>query len=159
MTSAPSSLPATDEPLHGCVRCGARIPVSQAMCERCNPLGLKEPAASQAHGIVFLGIGIAVVILAVVARLAVAGIGPFRSEVAGVAADPAGLRITISVTNDGENAGSTTCRVGDPQIRGIGPETAYVDSPIVQPGETLTFDAVVTTLGTTVIPLTADCDT
>jgi len=159
MSSAHTSLPATDEPLHGCVRCGARIPVSQSMCERCNPLGLKEPAASQAHGIVFLGIGIAVVILAVVARLAVAGIGPFRSEVAGVVADPAGLRISITVTNDGENAGSTTCRVGDPEIRGIGPETAFVDSPIVQPGETLTFDAVVTTLGTTVIPLTADCDT
>ena len=74
-------------------------------------------------------------------------------------ADPAGLRISITVTNDGESAGSTTCRVGDPEIRGIGPETAFVDSPVVQPGETLTFEAVVTTLGTTVRPLTVDCDT
>jgi predicted nucleic acid-binding Zn ribbon protein len=158
MISATTSVPA-DEQLHGCVRCGARIPLSESMCERCNPLGLKAPAASQAHGTVFLGIAIAVVIMAVLARLAVAGIGPFRTEVAGVEAYPAGLRISISVTNDGTNAGSTTCRVGDPRIRGIGPETAYVTSPVVGPGETVTFQAVVASLGTTVIPLTADCDT
>ncbi|HEX5826618.1 MAG TPA: hypothetical protein VFY23_03800, partial [Candidatus Limnocylindrales bacterium] len=64
MTPAPSALP-SPEPLHGCVRCGARIPVSQAMCEHCNPLGLKEPAASQAHGTVFVGIAVAVVLMAV----------------------------------------------------------------------------------------------
>lgn len=159
MSSAPSSLPAADEPLHGCVRCGARIPLDQAMCEGCNPLGLKQPATSQAHGTVFLGIGVAVVALAVLARLAVAGVGPFPSSVASVAPDPAGLRISITLTNEGENAGSTTCRVGDPEIRGIGPETAYIASPVVQPGETLTFDAVVTTFGTEVKPLTAVCDT
>ena len=76
MTPTPSVLPAaTEEPLHGCVRCGARIPMSEAMCERCNPLGLKQPSASQAHGTVFVGIAVAVVALAVIARLAVSGIG------------------------------------------------------------------------------------
>jgi predicted nucleic acid-binding Zn ribbon protein len=158
MTSAPTSLPA-DEQLHGCVRCGARIPLHESMCERCNPLGLKAPSASQAHGTVFVGIAIAVVIMAVLARLAVAGIGPFRTEVAGVAADPAGLRISITVTNNGTNAGSTTCRVGNPELRGIGPETAYVTSPVIGPGETVTFEALVTSLGTTVIPVSVDCDT
>ena len=89
MTPTPSVLPAaTEEPLHGCVRCGARIPMSEAMCERCNPLGLKQPSASQAHGTVFVGIAVAVVALAVIARLAVSGIGPFKGEVAGVEADP-----------------------------------------------------------------------
>lgn len=158
MTPALSSLP-VDEPLHGCVRCGARIPIDVSMCERCNPLGLKAPAASQAHGTVFLGIAIAVVVMAVVARAAVVGIGPFRTEVAGIVADPEGLRISITVTNDGSSAGSTTCRVGDPAIRGIGPETAYVTSPIVGPGETVTFEAVVDSLGTTVRPLSAECET
>ena len=47
--------PAT-EPTHGCVRCGAPVPIADGMCERCNPLGLKQPAASQAHGTVVLGI-------------------------------------------------------------------------------------------------------
>jgi hypothetical protein len=158
MTSTPTPLPA-QEPLHGCVRCGARIPVSQAMCERCNPLGLKEPAPSQAHATVFIGIIGAVVLLAIVARLAISGVGPFAGAISGVTGAPGGLRVTLSVTNTGSGAGSTTCRIGDPTIPGIGPETAFVASPIVQPGETVTFDAVVRSLGTTVKPLSADCDT
>jgi predicted nucleic acid-binding Zn ribbon protein len=160
MTPTPSVLPtATEEPLHGCVRCGARIPVSQAMCERCNPLGLKQPSASQAHGTVVLGIGVAIVLLAVLARLAVSGVGPFAGGIVGVDPAPGGLLVTISVTNDGSSAGSTTCRVGDPEISGIGPETAFVTSPVVQPGESATFRVRISTLGTTVKPLTVDCDT
>jgi predicted nucleic acid-binding Zn ribbon protein len=158
MTAAPTPLPA-QEPLHGCVRCGARIPVSQAMCEQCNPLGLKEPAPSQAHATVFIGVIAAVVLLAIVARLTISGVGPFEGGVTAVTAAPAGLRVSLTVTNTGSGAGSTTCRIGDPAIPGIGPETAYVTSPVVQPGETLAFEAVVASLGTTVRPLSADCDT
>ncbi len=143
--------------MHGCVRCGARIPISESMCERCNPLGLKAPSASQAHGTVFLGIGLAVILMAVVARLALMGIGPFTSSVAAVVADPAGLRVTISVTNKGSSAGSTTCRIDDPTILGIGPEAAFVQSPVVEPGKTISFDAVVASLGSTPKELTADC--
>jgi ribosomal protein L40E len=160
MTPSPTTIAsASEEPLHGCVRCGARIPLSEAMCERCNPLGLKQPSASQAHGTVFVGIAVAVVALAVFARVVTMGIGPFRGEVAGVAADPGGLKVTITVSNGGSNAGSTTCRVGDPDIPGIGPEAAFVTSPVVEPGQSVTFSAVVASLGTTVKPLTVDCDT
>jgi hypothetical protein len=129
------------------------------MCERCNPLGLKEPAPSQAHATVFIGIIAAVVLLAVVARLTLTGVGPFDGTITDVSAAPGGLRVFLTVTNTGSGAGSTTCRISDPSIRGIGPETAFVGSPIVQPGETLSFEAVVASLGTTVKPLTADCDT
>ena len=158
MTSAPTPMPA-QEPLHGCVRCGARIPVSQAMCEQCNPLGLKEPAPSQAHATVFIGIIAGVVLLAVVAKLAISSVGPFQGTITGVRSAPAGLRLSLTVTNSGSSAGSTTCRIGDPSVPGIGPETAFVSSPIVQPGQTLSFEAVVASLGTTVKPLSADCDT
>ena len=129
------------------------------MCERCNPLGLKEPAPSQAHATVFIGIIAGVVLLAVVAKLAVSSVGPFAGAITDVAAAPGGLRVSLTVTNSGSSAGSTTCRIGDPSIRGIGPETAFVASPIVQPGQTLSFEAVVASLGTTVKPLSADCDT
>ena len=145
------------EPTHGCVRCGARIPLSESMCERCNPLGLKAPAASQAHATVFLGIGIAAVIMAVVARFLIANVGPFSAAIAAVESDPSGLRVTISITNAGSSAGRTTCRVGDPTIRGIGPETAYVQSPMVEGGTTASFEAVVVSLGTTPRVLTVDC--
>ena len=95
-TPTPAAAPAPSEPMHGCVRCGARIPISESMCERCNPLGLKAPAASQAHGTAILGVAVAVVILAVIARIAVAGIGPWTSSLVSVGPDPAGLRVTIT---------------------------------------------------------------
>ena len=48
--------------MQACVRCGAPVSLQTALCERCNPLGLAQPAASQAHGTVFLGIGAAVLL-------------------------------------------------------------------------------------------------
>lgn len=127
------------------------------MCERCNPLGLKAPAASQAHGIVFLGIGAAVLIMAVVARMLIADVGPFSSSVAGVVADPAGLRVSISLTNAGSSAGTTTCRIDDPSLGGIGPEAVFIESPKVPGRGTITFDVAVGGFGTAPRPLTADC--
>ncbi len=143
---------------HGCVRCGARIPLAESMCERCNPLGLRAPAASQAHGTVFVGIVAAVLIMAAVARLSISGIGPFRSEVTNVVADPAGLKVTVSVTNSGTAPGSTTCRIDDPSLGGIGPEAAFVESPRVEPGSTVVFDVVVASLGREPKTLNADCE-
>ena len=165
-TTAPRPTPAApgptaptlaSEPVHGCVRCGARIPVSESMCERCNPLGLKPPAASQAHGTVFLAIGLAVVALAIGARLAVAGVGPFSGDVTNVAAASDGLRVTLAITNEGTSSSRTTCRVDDPAIRGIGPEAAYVQTPRIDGGATVTFDTVVTSLGTEPRPLSVAC--
>ncbi len=153
-----SSDPATPVLTHGCVRCGARIPLAESMCERCNPLGLRAPSASQAHGTVFVGIVVAVLIMAVVASLSISGIGPFRSEVVNVVADAAGLKVTVSVTNGGTAAGSTTCRIDDPSRGGIGPEAAYVESPRVEPGSTVVFDVLVGSLGTEPKPLNADCE-
>ena len=157
-TPTPATAPVPSEPMHGCVRCGARIPISESMCENCNPLGLKAPAASQAHGTAILGVAVAVVVLAVLARLAVSGIGPFPSGLVDVGADPAGLRLTISITNGGSSPSAATCRIGDPDLSGVGPETAFVQSPVVQPGATVQFEAVVTSLGTVPRPLTVDCD-
>jgi hypothetical protein len=141
---------------HGCVRCGAPVPLAEAMCERCNPLGLPQPAASQVHGTVFLGVGIAVVVLALLANIAVSGIGPFLSSVGSVVAVDGGLRITLSVSNEGSRAGSTTCRVHDLE-GGLGPDTAFVQTPRIEPGATLTFDITTTALGDMPRPLVAEC--
>ncbi len=105
MTSEPTPLTAPTEPMHGCVRCGARIPTSESMCERCNPLGLKSPAASQAHGTALVGIVLFVVVMAVAGRLLIANVGPFRAAVSSVEADTAGLKVTISITNQGSSGG------------------------------------------------------
>jgi hypothetical protein len=127
------------------------------MCERCNPLGLKSPAASQAHGIAILGVGVAIVVLAVLARFVIADVGPFSGSVTGVVADPDGLRVTIGVSNAGSSAGSVTCRIDDPALGGIGPGAVFVQSPQVPGAGSATFDVVVGTFGDTPIPLTADC--
>ena len=156
LTPAPATQPAT-EPTHGCVRCGAPIPIEDGMCERCNPLGLKQPAASQAHGTVVLGIVVAVIVLFALAKISIHGVGPFQGVIGGVVSAPPGLAVTVTVTNEGTATGSTTCRIYDPTIQGIGPESTYADSPQVPPGQTVSFSKQVSTLGTVVRPLAVSC--
>lgn len=153
--AAPSPHPV--RPVHGCVRCGAEIPLDLSMCERCNPLGLPQPATSQAHGTIAIGLFVAVVVMAIVAKLAVSGVGPFTGSVTGVAAAPGGLAVTLTVTNQGTKAGSTSCRIFDPASPGLSDHPAIVLSPHVEPGATSSFSTLVTTLGATVRPLQADC--
>jgi predicted nucleic acid-binding Zn ribbon protein len=143
--------------MHACVRCGAPIPLDLSMCERCNPLGLEQPATSQAHGTIALGLFIGVVVLAIVAKLAVSGVGPFTGRVAGVEAVPGGLTVTLSVQNTGTKEGTTRCRVFDPASPGLTDHPAIVYSPRIGAGETATFDSLVTTLGTEARSLQAEC--
>lgn len=148
---------ATQQLSHGCVRCGRAVPIDIALCEDCNPLGLSQPASSQVHGTVFLAIGAAVVGLALLGRLVLAGIGPFTGSVVGVSATASGLDVTLTVTNEGSKAGSTTCRVYDPADVGIGPGDAYLLSPDVPAGQTMTFTKETAALGATLRPLAVDC--
>jgi hypothetical protein len=127
------------------------------MCERCNPLGLRQPSASQAHGTAIAGVFLAVVVLAVIARVATSGIGPFPADVGNVVADSDGLTVTISLTNQGTTTSATSCRLDDAGMRGIGPGAVVIQSPNVPPGQRLTFDTHVTTLGTTARPLSVTC--
>ena len=151
-----STPPATPTGLtHACARCGAPVPLDVGLCDQCNPLGLRDAASSQVHGTVFVGIGLAVVGLAVVAMLAVSGIGPFPAEV--VSVRPAGdaLAVSLRVTNQGSSTGSTTCRITDPAT--AGGKAVLVLSPRIAAGATITFDAQVTELGTDVRPLAVEC--
>lgn len=148
--------PTGGAPTHGCVRCGAPIPLDVAMCDRCNPLGLSQPASSQAHGTVFVGVVVAVIGLALLGQFLLAGIGPFTTELVTSAPDPRGVSVTLAVTNEGTRAGIATCRVFDPSL-GIGPETAFFQSPRVEPGQTVTFSRLVTELGTEPEGIAADC--
>ena len=135
--TAPGGPPAT----HPCARCGAPVGLEVGLCERCNPLGLKDSASSQVHGTVFLGVGLAITTLAIVAHLAVAGIGPFAARVTAMraGADAGTLVATIEVRNQGSASGSATCRLTDPQDpSALHATVAY--SPRVAGGATVTFD-------------------
>lgn len=132
------------------------MPIDVGLCERCNPLGLRDSSASQVHGIAIGGVVAFVAIMAIVARFALAGIGPFEGAVANVATDGTGLAVTLSVTNRGSNGGQTTCRVSDPADR-TGNLGGFMLSPQIQPGQAVTFTQRITALGATVRPLVAEC--
>ena len=138
VSPAPGELhPAT----HPCARCGAPVALDVGLSERCNPLGLKDSASSQVHGTVFLAIGASVVVLAILARLAVGGIGPFTASVTGVKAGASAGSVvaTIAVHNDGRTVGSATCRIVDPSDHAV-LNTLVVYSPRIEAGQTATWD-------------------
>lgn len=130
--------------------------LERALCDACNPLGLSQPASTQVHGIAFLGVGIAVLVLALLARLSLSGIGPFEGQLVDVKAAGQALAITLSVANAGDNAGQATCRVTDPAAR-FGGASAYILTPRIEPGSTLTFETEVSQLGATVRVLAIEC--
>ena len=152
-SAAPGGAP---ELTHACVRCGAPVAIDVGLCERCNPLGLRDSASSQMHGIAIGGVVLFVVLMAIVARFALAGIGPFAGTVDGVVPDGDGLAITLSVTNHGSSSGQTTCRVTDPADR-TGNVGGFMLSPQIGPGQSVTFTQRLTALGATVRPLLAEC--
>jgi hypothetical protein len=141
---------------HACVRCGAPVAIDVGLCERCNPLGLRDSASSQMHGIAIGGVVLFVVVMAIAARFVLAGVGPFDGAVAGVVPDGDGLAVTLSVTNNGSRGGQTTCRVTDPADR-TGNLGGFMLSPQVEPGGSITFTQRLTALGATVRPLVAEC--
>lgn len=128
------------------------------LCEECNPLGLRDVASGQVHGSVFIAVAAAIAILAVLARLSIAGIGPFPATVDSVTTDGAGLAVTLTVTNEGDSAGRTTCRIERAIDGGTG-RAAFVTSPELGAGQSSTFSTVVTELGSTPTDLVIACRT
>lgn len=156
MTAADQLVP---EPTHPCVRCGRPVAASIGMCDRCNPLGLADPAATQVHGSVFIAVTAAVVALALLARLALSGIGPFQAAVSGVSPTATGVSITLTVTNQGTRAGSTTCRVHN-DVALMSDAAAFIQSPRIEPGATVIFTRETSAFGSqSVAALTVECST
>ena len=143
--TAPATTPARPAQTHPCVRCGAPVALDVGLCDRCNPLGLRDSASSQVHGTVFVALAAAVAGLAIAAHLAVAGIGPFVARVTAMTpSTSAGVLIaTIEARNDGRSTGTATCRLTDPLDPALIHSTV-VYSPRIAPGETVTFDQEVT---------------
>ena len=131
--SAPGTL-ATDQPHDTCFRCGRPTPPGVSLCERDNPARIKSPSATQVHGTIVIGVLAGFVLLAVLLRVATAGVGPYPAAVAGAAtrAD-GGLDIVILVTNQGTRMAGASCRVsagGSPDFR----DRVFFTEPI-PPGE------------------------
>ncbi len=152
----PATSPATPGPTHGCLRCGRPVPIDVALCDECNPLGLKQPAATQVHALAAGGIVLFVIFLAVVARLALADVGPFTGVIRGVVAVTGGLEVTLTVTNEGTSSSATTCRVVEAS-RPVGGPSQMVQTPKVPAGQTIEFSAPVSMFGDQPTALAVDC--
>lgn len=156
-SSAPPVVRRELEPTHPCIRCGREgVPADSGLCELCNPLELAQPSATQMHGIAAVGIIAFIVILAVASRAVLSGTGPFIGSVSGVTAVAGGLAVTIHVTNQGKTAGATVCQVAQTPGQ-VGAPVETVQVPLVPAGQSIDYIAVVSKLGTTVLPLAADC--
>ena len=149
--------PAAAAPTHACIRCGAPIPLTDALCAACNPGGLEQPSASQAHGTVFAGIALAVVAMLVGATFLIGGVGPFTGQVTAASPVDGGLVLTFVVTNAGRRDGPATCRTWDPAYLGNPPIETYVRTPPIPAGGTLTFEQRVADLGTETRAFAVDC--
>ena len=157
LAPVPAPAPAPIEPTHPCIRCGRPVAdPSAGLCEQCNPLELAQPSATQVHGIAALGIVVFIVILAVAARGALSGTGPFSGTVLAVAPSSAGLDVTLQVSNAGTKAGATTCQI-TPISGFVGKPGDLVQTPPIPAKGSLTFTATVTQLGTKAVELVADC--
>ncbi|MCI0346368.1 MAG: hypothetical protein L0221_13145 [Chloroflexi bacterium] len=152
----PAATQLAPEQTHPCVRCGKPVPFHVALCEECNPLGLSDPAASQAHGIAVIGIVVFVVFLAVVARVSLAGLGPFTAAVIDAVPSGDGLTVTIQVSNAGTQAGQTNCVLRDPSSAVAGP-VVRVQTPIVPAGGSATFRRDVSFFGNVPLALAVTC--
>jgi hypothetical protein len=146
------------EHTHPCARCGAPVGEGVGLCERCNPLGLRDSAASQVHGTVFAVVAIAIVLMLVFARLSIAGSGPFPATLTAITPTASGLAVTVTVSNDGTDGGQTTCRLTDAADRGLS-RSAFVLSPRIEAGRTVTFETVVTEFGSAPRELAVTCRT
>ena len=126
---------------HPCARCGAPVALDVGLCDRCNPLGLKDSASSQVHGTAILAVGIAIAMLAIGAHFAVAGIGPFKAQVTAMrpGTAPGAVVATLTITNEGSAAGAATCRLIDPADGGIDHQDVIYTGRVAA-GATITFD-------------------
>jgi hypothetical protein len=110
------------------------------------------------HGIALLGVIAAIVLLAVVARVALSGIGPFDAAVRDVQSAADGLNVTLEVTNHGTSAGQSTCQITDPSLTGS-TAVAVVQSPRIEPGASRSFISWTTQFGSEPLPLAVVCQT
>jgi len=115
-----------------CARCGTARRADLQVCLRCEtpyadpaPPGdvaadldidatrprPAAPSSTQSHGTVFLGVLVGFVLLAVLLRLSIAGVGPFRVQIVESRSVGTQLEVTLRITNDGDRAGRANCRI------------------------------------------------
>ena len=112
------------------------------MCEACNPGRIGAPSATQLHGTIVLGVGISLLLLGVLARTLLSGVGPFDARVIGQAlrAD-GGVDVGVQVTTRGTKESTATCHVW--RGSGVQPDDLFFLTNPIAAGATAVFERVV----------------
>ena len=128
-------------PMRHCYKCGREIGPDQTICDVCNRAGMATPSATQVHGTIVVAIVAGVVLMAFAASFAVRGIGPFRGEVVGWAADaPDGTLVQLHVTNQGTREGRAKCQLTARDAANQVLRVRDSISPAVHGGGAVTYD-------------------
>jgi len=107
---------------------------------------------------VFIALAVAIAVLAVLARLSIAGSGPFPASVGKVVPAAGGLSVAITVTNQGAATGQTSCRLSRVGDGGMG-TAEFVTTPRLEPHQTRTFESKLLEFGSTPVDLQVECRT
>ena len=100
------------QPHDRCVRCGRPTPLGVSLCEIDNPGHIGAPSATQLHATMLAGVGVGVVLLALVAKLVLAGVGPFDARVLSATVRPdGGADVVLQVVNRGSKDAAASCQV------------------------------------------------
>jgi hypothetical protein len=100
------------QPHDRCVRCGRPTPLGVSLCELDNPGHIGAPSATQLHATMLAGVGVGVLLLALLAKFLTAGVGPFDARLVGQTILPGGgASVAIQVANRGSKDGPATCQV------------------------------------------------
>lgn len=159
MTSPPSAAPPGPSPeVRRCIKCGREIGPDETLCEICNRAGMATPSATQYHGTVVVAIVAGVAALAIAATWSLRGIGPYQVEVAGAAPiAPAGYEVTLSVTNEGTNAGRAKCQILALNASGTRLRARSLVVGPIEGGQTVTVTETMSGLSETPAQVTASC--
>jgi hypothetical protein len=134
--------PVTDpRPMRRCYKCGRRIGPDESICDVCNRAGMATPSATQYHGTIVVAIIAGVVLLALLASLALRGVGPYAGSTLAVRSAGQGIVVaTLRVTNEGTKAGRAKCEVTARDAAGNPLGAANAVSPQIPGGDSVTFD-------------------
>ena len=96
------------------------------------------PATTQSHGTILLGIIAGFVVLGLLLRLTISGVGPFHVQLVDSTSTGTELTVTLRITNEGDRAGRANCRVPLANEANVVQPPKTVLTQRIEPGETIT---------------------
>ena len=102
------------------------------------------PSQTQSHGTLLLGVVIGFVVLAVLLKLSIRGVGPFSVELVESSGIGDRLSVTLEITNTGNRTGRANCRIPLRDTQDVVQSPKNVTTQRIEPDETITETIVFT---------------